>query len=180
MKWDSSAFCPTWKTDEGKIRAHTPTIIVPPQDGTSTDFELIFQAAEAMRERWPSCAFCLDPEAGGEVLAQRIDRELGGQIFTHSQRVAPMCRASQGLAEVIASGEFEHPDDHEFNRHVLGAAARFVGVGWRFTKQKGQSARPIDAVIATAIAVRVLLTSPENTASDQSEARGPSSTVAYT
>lgn len=155
LKWDTTAFVPVWKTEDGKTRAHTPTILTPPGDGTSLDFEEIFAAAEAIRERWPTCVFCLDPEAGGEILAMRIDRELGGSIMTHSQRINPMCRASQGLAELISTGGLEHPDDPGLNRHVLSAAARFYGVGFRFVKAKG-SKLPIDACIALAMAVRVL------------------------
>ena len=156
FKWDSTAFVPIFKTEEGKIRVHSPAILVPPQDGTSLDLEEILGVAEAMRESWPTCAFVLDPEAGGETLAQRIDRELGGMILTHSQRTAPMCRASQLLAETIAGGELEHPDDPALTKDVLAAAARFVGIGWRFTKQK-RKAQPIDALIALAMAHRVLV-----------------------
>ena len=112
-KWDTTALVPIWKTEEGKLRVHTPTILTPPQDGTSLDFEDVFGAAEQMRERWPGCSFVLDPEAGGELLAQRIDRDLGGQIMTHSQKTNPMCRASQALSETISAGDLEHPEDDE-------------------------------------------------------------------
>lgn len=40
-------------------------------------------------------------------------------------------------------------------RHVLSAAAKFYGVGWRFVKPK--KGLPIDAAIALAMAHRVLL-----------------------
>ncbi len=108
-------------------------------------------------ERWPSCTFVLDPEAGGETLAQRIDKELGGMILTHSQRTGPMSQASALLSEAIAAGQpGRHPDDPALTKHVLSATAKFIGTGWRFTKQRGK-AHPIDAVIALAMAVRVLL-----------------------
>lgn len=163
LKWDCTALCPVWLTEEGRVRAHPPTILTPPQDGSSLDFEEVFAAAEAIRERWPGCTFVLDPEAGGELLAQRIDRELGGAILTHSQRVTPMCKASQGLAEAISTGAIEHPDDPALTKHVLSAAARFYGVGWRFVKAKG-SKLPIDACIALAMAVRVLQSTSAQTA----------------
>lgn len=155
LKWDCTVFCPVWRTEGGKVRIHTPAVLVPPQDGTSLDFEQVFGAAEAMRERWPTCVLVLDLEAGGELLAQRIDNELGGVIMTHSQKSAPMCKASQILSEAIAAGTLEHPDDDALNRHVLSAAARFYGVGWRLVKQRGKSL-PIDAAIALAMALRVL------------------------
>lgn len=155
LKWDSTAIVPIHR-DEDRIRVHRPTILVPPQDGTALDLEEIFAAIVAVRERWPSATIVLDPEAGGETLAQRIDRELGGQILTHSQRTGPMSKASGLLAETISAGQLEHPDDPALTKHVLAAAAKFIGTGWRFTKQRGKS-QPIDAVIALAMAVRVLL-----------------------
>lgn len=159
-KWDTTAFVPVWKTPEGKVRVHEPTILVPAQDGTSLDFEEVFGAAEQMRERWPGCTFVLDPEAGGDLLAQRIDRDLGGAIMTHSQKSTAMCKASQMLSETISAGDLEHPDDDSLNRHVLSAAARFYGIGWRFIKAKGKTL-PIDGVIALAMAVRVLAATAE-------------------
>jgi hypothetical protein len=108
-----------------------------------------------MSERWPRPTFVLDPEAGCEPLAQRIDRELDARVLTHSQKTNPMCRASQMLAEAIAEQALEHPDDEGLNRHVLSAAAKFYGVGWRFVKQ-GRKNLPLDACVALAMAVRVL------------------------
>ena len=159
LKWDSTAFVPIWRAEDGKVRIHRPAILVPPQDGSALDLEEIFAVAEAMRDRWPACVFVLDPEAGGETLGQRIDRDLGGLVLTHSQRTGPMSKASQLLSEAIAAGQLEHPDDRALNKHVLAAAARFVGVGWRFAKQK-RKAQPIDALIALAMALRVLQSAP--------------------
>lgn len=176
LKWDSTAIVPVQKDGE-RLRVHTPTILVPPQDGTALDLEDVFAAVELMRERWPSCTFVLDPEAGGETLAQRIDRELGGMILTHSQRTGPMSKASALLSEAISAGQLEHPDDPALTRHVLAAAAKFIGTGWRFTKQRGK-AQPIDAVIALAMAVRVLL-SVEQSSDGNSDVRAPSSDVVF-
>ena len=159
-KWDTTAFVPVWRTEDGKVRVHEPAVLVPPRDGTSLELDEIFQVAEAMRDRWPTCVFVVDPEASGEAFAQRIDSELGGLIMTHSQRTGPMCRASQLLAETVAAGQLEHPDDEVLTKHVLAAAARFVGVGWRFSKQK-RKAQPIDGVIALAMALRVLQAEPQ-------------------
>lgn len=162
FKWDTTAFVPAWRTESGVVRVHKPSILVPPQDGSSLDFEEVYAVAEQMRERWPTCTFVLDPEAGGELLAQRIDRELGGVILTHSQRVTPMCKASQGLSESIASRSIEHPDDPDLTRHVLSAGAKFYGVGWRLVKQRGKNL-PIDAAVALAMALRVLASSVSTT-----------------
>lgn len=154
-KWDTTAMVPVCRYGE-KVRVHRPTILTPPQDGTSLDSEEVFDAAAAMRDRWPDCTFVLDPEAGGEQLAQRIDRELGGDLMTHSQRNRPMCHASQILSEQIAAGMLEHPgDDEGLTRHVLSASAKFVGTGWRLVKRR-KSPLPIDAAVALAMALRVM------------------------
>jgi phage terminase large subunit-like protein len=162
LKWDETAFVPVWMTEEGKLRVHAPTILVPPRDGSSLDLEDIFAVAVAMRDRWSSCVFVLDPEAGGEILAQRLDAELGGLILTHSQKASAMCRASQLLAETIAARQLEHPNDPALNKHVLAAAARFYGPAWRFVKQRRQG-RPIDSLIAMSMAVRTLLAESQTT-----------------
>lgn len=178
-RWDSTAFVPAWRAEGGIVRIGTPTILVPPQDGSSLDAEEVFAAAEEMRERWPGCIFTLDPEAGGEQLAQRIDAELGGTILTHSQRTGPMCRASQMLAESISTQSIEHPDDEQLNRHVLSAGAKFVGVSWRLVKQKNK-ALPIDAAVALAMALRVLAASTEAARSPLTKnMRGPSSSIEF-
>ena len=176
LKWDSTAFVAIRRTDEGTVRIHPPTILVPPQDGTSLDFEEVYGAAEALRERWPSCAFVLDPEAGGELLAQRIDSNLGGLIMTHSQKSTPMCKASQLLSEAIATSDLEHPEDEALNRHILSAGARFYGVGWRLVKQQGKSL-PIDATVALAMALRVIAESSKADPNEEARMTAPQSSV---
>lgn len=96
------------------------------------------------------------------MLAQRIDNALGGMIVTHSQRPNPMCKASQILAEAVSAGQLQHPDDDAFNRQVLAAGAKFMGVGWRLVKQRGKTL-PIDAAVALAMALRVLAEGQETT-----------------
>lgn len=175
-KWDTTAMVPIARMGE-VVRVHKPTVLVPPQDGTSLDAEEVFDAAAAMRERWPDCTFVLDPEAGGEQLAQRIDRELGGELLTHSQRNRPMSAASQILSEQIAAEMLEHPGDEELTRHVLAASAKFVGTGWRLVKRR-KSPLPIDASVALAMALRVLAVGEET--ATESSARVPETQIAFT
>ena len=86
-----------------------PAILTPPQDGTSLDSEDVFAVAEFFAERYDRPRFVLDPEAGGEQLGQRIERELGLEVVTHSQKTGPMCAASQRLAEMISAGRLGIP-----------------------------------------------------------------------
>lgn len=155
-KWDTTALVPIYReSPEAPIRVHIPAILTPPQDGRSLDAEEVFGACQMFAERWPGAVFCLDPEAGGEQLAQRLDRELQCVVMTHSQKTGPMCDASQKLAATVAAGEIEHPGNDALTRQVLSAGARFYGAQWRFVKPK-RSNLPIDAAVALAMAVRVL------------------------
>lgn len=159
-KWDTTAIVPVLK-DGGRFTVHPPTIVVPPRDGTSTAMEEIWGPIEAMASRWPEVTFVLDPEAGGEQLAQRIDNELPNAVVaTHSQKASPMALAAQRLSDLIAEGKISHPDDPEMTAQVLAAAARPVGESFRFTKHKKRP-KPIDSVIALAMAVSTLHEPPE-------------------
>jgi phage terminase large subunit-like protein len=176
-KWDTTAFVPIRRRDE-KIEVSRPAILTPPQDGSSLDAEEVFGVGAVMAERWPGLIFVLDPEAGGEQLAQRLDRELDASVLTHSQKAGPMCDASQKLSEAIAEGRLEHPDDEELSRHVLSAAAKFYGVGWRLVKPT-QKNLPIDGAVALAMAVRVLNAMEDVPSEPRPGVRSPASTVTF-
>ncbi len=155
---DCTAIVPIWRDPEGPIRVHAPTILIPPGGGESLDAEDVFAACQQFAERWPGCTFILDPEAGGEQLAQRLEREIPTSgVFVHSQKAGPMCAASQRLAEAIAAHRIRHPDHEELTRHVLGASAKWVGPKWRFAKPRGKEGQKIDAVIALAMATSVIV-----------------------
>ena len=139
-----------------------PTILTPPQDGTSLDAEDVFAAAQMYARKYPGCVFVLDPEAGGEQLAQRIGRELEGvEVFTFSQKTVPMCGASQRLAEDVAARRLRYDPRvcEELSRHVLAASAKFIGSMWRLVKPRGKKL-PIDAAIALAMANDTLASRP--------------------
>ena len=144
-----------WVKDETAPAAYVgkPTILVPPGDGSSLSVDVIFEACAAMASQWPEATFVADPLAGGEFLAQRLDAELDqARIVTYSQGNNPMSRASQGLAEMVASRRLKHPDDAGLNAHILACGVRQIGEGWRLTKQPGSKA-PIDAAVALAMAL---------------------------
>ena len=155
-KHDCTALVPAWRNPAGLIVVGRPVILTPPGDGTSLDVEDVFDELATMAETWPRLVFAMDPLAGGEQLAQRLDRELERvTVATVSQAHGPMTLAASRLQEAIATGGLRHPDDPELNAHVLAAGVRQIGEAWRFAKQKGRE-QPIDAVIALAMAVSVL------------------------
>ena len=155
-KWDTTALVPVHRPDgEQIVRVHTPKILAPPRDGTALAYDRVWEAIEEMAETWPEITFVLDPEAGGEQLAQQIDSELNARVSTHSQKNTPMALAASRLSEAISEGRIEHPDNAELNAHVLSAAPKQIGEQWRFVKPRRRKA-PIDAVVALAMAHSVL------------------------
>lgn len=153
-KWDTTAIVPVWRDDV--LMVGEPEIIVPPRDGTATDHEEIWRPIEELAARYDRVTFVLDPEAGGEQLAQRIEDELPAcEVIAHSQKASPMALAAQRLSEAISGGQITHPDDPYLNAQVLAAAAKPVGEGWRLVKSK-RTHKPIDGAIALAMAVSVL------------------------
>jgi phage terminase large subunit-like protein len=152
-KWDCTAIVPTWLKD-GIAIIEPPAVIEPPRDGTSLPVERVFEVFKWIAERWPNATIVGDPEAGGELVLQRVDNELGLRVATYSQRNPMMCAAAQKLAETVAEGKLRHPDDPQLNRHILAASPKFVGESWKLVK--GKSGHPIDGAIALAMALVML------------------------
>ncbi len=151
-KWDTTAIVPVHADGESFVVGR-PVIVTPPRDGTATAEHRIFDPICEMAQSWPEATVVIDPEAGGEQLAQRLEAE-GIRVVTHSQKPSPMALAAQRLSEAISAKRLTHPGEPELTRHVLAATARPVGEGWRFVKPK-KSGLYIDAAIALAMAVSV-------------------------
>jgi hypothetical protein len=162
LEWPEPKPKPVHDPDDLVTVVGEPTILTPPRDGTSLDAEDVFAIAEMYAKRYPGCTFVLDPEAGGEQLAQRIEKEIEGvEVVTFSQKTTPMAAASQRLAEDISARRIRYNPAvcEELTRHVLAAVAKFIGPMWRLVKPKGKKL-PIDGAIALAMANETLATRP--------------------
>jgi phage terminase large subunit-like protein len=160
FRWDTTAIVPIWRDADGKFVIGSVSIIVPPRDGSATDARVIFDACEALTLEFKNPTFVIDPEADGEQLAQRLDRELECEVVEHSQKPTAMALAAQRLSEAIASQKLRHPGNSELTTHVLAAAPKPVGEGWRLVKPKRSNA-VIDGAIALAMALSVGMADPE-------------------
>jgi phage terminase large subunit-like protein len=161
QKWDTTAFVPVAKLED-KAVVGKPSILTPPQDGTSLPYEEVWAVAQQMADKYPGCRFVFDPTRGGEQLFQQIEGEIEGvEAIVHSQDPRPMALAAERLVGAISERKIAHPDDPELNAHVLSAAAYFVGDRWKFVKQKRKK-MPIDGVIALAMAHSVLIDGPDS------------------
>jgi phage terminase large subunit-like protein len=154
-KWDTTAIVPM-VFDDGTITVDEPRILIPPRDGSALDEEQIQEVLEDLDGQWFEITAVIDPEAGGESLAQWIERELGWEVVTHSQKQTSMARAAQRLSEEISAGRLRHGGDADLTRHVLAAAPKAVGEGWRLVKPK-RSGAVIDGAIALAMGVDVIV-----------------------
>lgn len=182
-KWDTTAFVPVWWCDESQrwIVGHV-TIIVPPRDGTALDEKVVWAAAEWYAERY-RCTVVIDPNAGGQELTPRLERDLAAEdgngiveVVEHPQIASAMADASMRTVEMVRTGALAHQGDPEFTRQVLTAVAdpvrgedeeqfRFAKPRSRRTakRRRGEERefRCIDAVIALAMALRVGSTEEE-------------------
>lgn len=154
-RWDTAAFVPVVKSEDDLFIVGRPIILHPPGDGTSIDDHEHWNVVEEMAKTWPEATFVIDPNAGGESLAQRIDAELPARVAEHNQQPTTMALAAQRLNEAISGARIRHPDDPELTAQILAAAHRPVGEGWRFVKRKKNKA-PIDACIALCMAVNAI------------------------
>jgi len=154
-RWDTTAIVPVWPSDEGMLVVGEERIVVPPRDGSATPYKEIWDRVVEVSERYTHPVFVVDPEAGGEQLAQQIDAELDAQVVEYSQKPSPMALAAQRLSEAVSGRRLRHPGSSELTRHVLAAAPKSVGEGYRFVKPK-RSGAVIDAAIALAMAVSVM------------------------
>lgn len=150
-KWDTTAIVPVAAGGDG-VRVGVPAIVEPPRDGTSTAEEDIIGPLLEMRARWKVLGVVFDRNAGGQQLAQRLERDHGMTVVDYSQDPAPMAAAAERLAEAVRSGGLTHPADERLTAHVLAAVAkRTTGEKWRLVKRR----KPVDAAIALAMAVSV-------------------------
>jgi phage terminase large subunit-like protein len=130
-----------------------PTVIPAPNDGSSTSYRVVIEAIRDIHRRNPIDAIVIDPNTEANILLQTLaeDADLGRiEIIEHSQDPSPMSTASMGFAEAVRAGKVVHPDDAEYTKHVLNAAAKVVtGERWRFVKSK--TSKKIDCLIAAAM-----------------------------
>lgn len=168
-KWDTTAIVPVWVRGDEDFVIGAPVIVVPPRDNTSTPEAQIIGPLVEMRDRWDVLGVVLDPNAGGEQLAQHLDGQYGMTVVTHSQDPAPMSLAAERLSAAVRNRGLTHPNDRDLTGHVLAAAAKSTsGEKWRLVKSSRK--KNIDACIALAMALSVAI--DQATATSVYESRG--------
>lgn len=159
-RWDTTAIVSVWTDPDGVLVVGDAMVIVPPRDGTKTPYHRIWAAVQEMAERYTHPSFVIDPEAGGEQLAEQIENELDALVVEHSQKPLPMARAAQRLSDAIGNKTLRHRGQPDLTRHVLAAAPYPVGEGWKLVKPKKPASAVIDAAVALAMAVSMATGAP--------------------
>jgi phage terminase large subunit-like protein len=171
-KFDTTALVPLWMPSPDQRVLGTPTIIVPPRDGTSTSTAVVREAFIRLRERNPISVVAMDPAAGGRQFGEWLESpptadgsvrwEDGGGLGVEVVEVSPgnatQCAAYAVFMEAIRTGVLHHPHDPDLTRHVLNARAKLVTHDrYRFDRPvtsrhaRLQDSRVIDALIAASI-----------------------------
>lgn len=163
---DCTAIVAVWRDSDAVFWIEPLAIIAPPGDGTYIAEEEIWEPLAAAAERWPTATFVGDPALGADIFLERLDREFPNvRAAIFDQKPTPLARMAGQLTEQLASGKVRHPDDPTLNAHVLAAAARPVGEGWRFIKQR-QKKLPIDGVIAAGMALSTIIGEDDQPSTD--------------
>lgn len=157
-KQDATALIPLFETEDGWLFGKS-RVIVPPRNGNSLDPERVMAEFRALHKETPIKRVVMDPSAGGEQLHFELERELGAEVVSHSQKPQPMSLAAGRFMETLREGTQKHIHDPDFTRHVLNAIARELPDGtFRFDRpHESRSSstetprREIDALIAAAM-----------------------------
>ena len=153
-KRDTTALAPVAHDPERAdgVLLGAPWIFEPRGDGRIMPEGPIRAAIEEASRLWP-IRLVLDPAAGGRRIAEWAEDTLGIDAVIHSQSATAMADAASTFLSALGSDELRHPGDPALTDHVMAAAMRTVGEGGRFVKN---GTRPIDAIIAAAMALRVM------------------------
>lgn len=136
-KWDTTAAVPLWLPAANKPTLGVPEVIVPPRDGTSTPPKLVRQALWRIHMRNPVHTVVLDPNAGGEQLAEWIESPeglddegeptgLGAEVVAYGQTNEPQAVAYERTMELVRDHAVGHPRDKTLTQHFLNATAKPV------------------------------------------------------
>lgn len=154
LKEDTTGIAVHWLDDEGTAWIGRTVVLVPPvEKGVGLRKRAILDAVADLADEFGARTVVIDPETGGEIIAQDLEDELGLDVVAHSQKPGPMAQAAERFYAAVSERAIRHSGDPILSRHVLNAHRRSTQDGrWSFVKESKQSKKHIDALIAVAIA----------------------------
>jgi len=123
-------------------------VFTPKGDGTALDLAVVEAAIRANADRYVVQA-CVYDRWSFERSAQDLT-DFGLTMVEQPMTAQRMTVASQNLFEAITSGVIAHSGDPVLTAHVRAGATKAHEHGWRLVK--GKTRRPIDALVALALA----------------------------
>lgn len=159
FKEDTTAAVVHWVDSDGVAWLGQTVVLVPPAEkGVGLRKAAILEAVRTLAGEWGVREVVIDPETGGEILAQDLEDELGLDVVAHSQKPAPMAQAAERFYAAVREGKLRHPRDATLTRHVLNGQRRSTSDGrWSFVKENKNSKKHIDALIAAAMVHNVAM-----------------------
>jgi phage terminase large subunit-like protein len=159
FKEDTTAAVVHWLDAEGVAWLGRCVVLVPPAErGIGLRKRAILEMVARLAEEFGAREVVIDPETGGEIVAQDLEDQLGLEVVAHSQKPAPMAQAAERFYAAVREGTVRHPRDDTLTRHVLNAHRRSTSDGrWSFVKETKQSKKHIDALIAAAMVHNVAI-----------------------
>jgi len=154
-KRDTSAVVRLWRRPDGRVVVEAE-VYAPRGDGTALDLSLVEAAIRRNADRYDVRTAVYDRWAF-ERSAQEL-ADFGLNMIELPQSAERLTVASQDLYTAIVSGELAHNGDPTLAAHVRAGAVKQHERGWRLVK--GKSRRPIDALIALALAYSQLGAEP--------------------
>lgn len=128
-KWDTTAWVPLWWRDREYRLFGKPTILTPPQDGTSLEPKLVKQAFRDINERNPVEVVVMD-ESRAEDIAGWLKEEFPNlKVVPYGQGNPMKATAAERFLEGLREGHIKQPRDREFTRQVLNAISKTLPDG---------------------------------------------------
>lgn len=152
-KEDTTGIVAHWFDDDGVAWIGAVRVLVPPVErGVGLRKREILDAVAGLAGEFGARTVVIDPETGGEFIAEDLEDELGLDLAAHSQKPMPMAQAAERFYAAVREQTIRHPRDDTLTRHVLNAHRRSTVDGrWSFVKENKQSKKHIDALIAAAM-----------------------------
>jgi phage terminase large subunit-like protein len=136
------------RIDDMAVEAH---ILTPPRGG-SLPLASVEAKLRELHDLYAVQEFVYDPWSFRRS-AELLEDE-GLPMLEHPMSNERMTLASANLYKLIQEGKVRHDGDPELRSHVLAGTTKETERGWRLVKDPKQR-RPIDALIALAIAAKV-------------------------
>lgn len=152
VQYDCTAFVVAWRRpDDGRVVVKAK-VWEPVGDGTPLDLSVVERHILDAAERYSLVAVAYDKRLG-EYLAQRLSGQ-GLTMVEVPQTHTRMAPASANLYQAIVRGVIAHDGDPVLTAHVQSGATKIVDAG--FVVTKARASRPIDALIALALAYSLI------------------------